>query len=49
MFNFNLSELCTMAILLAGILATLHLENDDLVTLYEWVHYFYYYLWHLQP
>lgn len=33
-----------MAILLAGILATLHLENDDLVTLYEWVHYFYYYL-----
>ena len=25
------------------ILAALHLEDDYLVTLYEWVHYFYYY------
>jgi len=32
-----------MTIALARVLATLHLENDDLVTLYKGVHYFYYY------
>ena len=32
-----------MTILLAIVLTTLHLEDDDLVTLYEWVHNFYYY------
>ncbi len=33
-----------MTILLAIVLATLHLEDDDLVTLHERVHNFYYYL-----
>ena len=32
-----------MTILLAIVFATFHLENDDLVTLYKWVHNFYYY------
>ena len=32
-----------MTVALARVLATLHLENDDLVTLYEWVHYFTHY------
>ena len=32
-----------MAVACTAILAALHLEDDDLVTLYEWVHYFYYY------
>ena len=43
MFNFNLCELSAMTILLAIVLATLHLENDDLVTLYKWVHNLTYY------
>ena len=32
-----------MTVLLAIVLAALHHEDDYLVTLYEWVHYFYYY------
>ena len=32
-----------MTVLLAIVLAALHLEDDYRVTLYEWVHYFYYY------
>ena len=43
MFNFNLCELGAMTILLTIVLATLHLENDDLVTLYKWVHNLTYY------
>ena len=33
-----------MTVLLAIVLAALHLEDDNLVTLNEWVHNFYYYL-----
>ena len=44
LFNFNLSELLTMAITLTGVLATLHLEDNHLVALHERIHYFYYYL-----
>ena len=44
LFNFYLSELLTMTVLLARVLTTLHLEDDDLVALYQGVHYFYYYL-----
>ena len=32
-----------MTVTLARVLATLHLEDDDLVTLHQRVHYFYYY------
>ena len=32
-----------MTVALTRVLATLHLENDDFVTLYEWVHYFTHY------
>ena len=41
--DFYFSELLTMTVALTRVLATLHLENDDLVTLYEWVHYFTHY------
>jgi len=34
-FNFNFCELCAMTVLLTVILSALHLEDDDLVTLYE--------------
>ncbi len=44
LFNFYLCELSAMTILLTIVLATLHLENDDLVTLYKRVHNLYYYL-----
>ncbi len=44
LFNFNLSELLTMAVLLARVLATLHLEDNHLLALNQRVHYFYYYL-----
>ena len=44
LFNFYLCELGAVTILLAIVLATLHLENDDLVTLNKRIHYFYYYL-----
>ena len=32
-----------MAVLLTRIFSALHLENDDFVTLYKWIHNFYYY------
>jgi hypothetical protein len=44
LFNFYLCELSAVTVLLARVLAALHLENDDLVTLYKRIHYFYHYL-----
>ena len=41
--DYYFCELLTMTVANAIVLTTLHLENDDLVTLYEWVHYFTHY------
>ena len=43
LFNFYLCELGAVTILLTIVLATLHLENDDLVTLNKRIHNLYYY------
>ena len=44
MFDFNLCELCALTVLLAIVLSALHLEDDDLVTLYKRLNHFTYYL-----
>ncbi len=44
LFNFYLSELFAMAVLLAGVLAALRLEDNHFLALDKRVHYFYYYL-----
>lgn len=38
-FNLYLSELCAMTILFAIVLATFHLEDDDLIALHEWCYH----------
>ena len=43
LLDYYFSELLTMTVALARVLATLHLEYDDLVALYQRVHHFYYY------
>ena len=43
MFYLNLCEVGAMTLLLAVVLATLHLEDDDLVALYQGVDNLYYY------
>ena len=42
MLDYYFSELFAVSVLLAIVLAALHLEDDDLVALHEWFHYFYY-------
>ena len=42
--DFYFSELLTMTVAATRILTALHLEDDDLVTLHQRVHYFTYYL-----